>query len=117
MRFQSHALTASEVAAEGFATFNSVPNKANHVMVELPEGNATLTCRTPDGKRITFAFCQRPDQQSGHQCVDIVLHDSGKTVRNGSTDIPLFSAMLRNGATGGVVCHGEGTHLSVSIPK
>jgi hypothetical protein len=53
-------------AEHGFATWNQGP----HLCVEIPDGSSTITCRTSQGRKVTFSFV--PYQQGGPpQCVDI----------------------------------------------
>lgn len=68
-RFLSH----DAAAKEGYATFNKVP----HVCVDVPDHNVTITCRTSDGRRVTFAFLQY-QKDNPPQCVDIHYADGPK---------------------------------------
>ena len=80
---QTHLLKADEAKNAGYAKFNS----RDHLAVDIPNNGCTITCRTSDGKKITFAFC--PYEENGvPQCVDIQYHDSGTTVPNGDSQVP-----------------------------
>lgn len=77
-------MSRREASYTPFATFNNCP----HLVVDAPNGNFTITVRTSEGKRITFAF--NPYQENGPaQCVDILHHDSGVVKENGDTDCPV----------------------------
>jgi hypothetical protein len=69
----------------GFAHFNGGP----HLCVDVPNGNFTVTCRTSEGRKITFSFV--PYTEDGPaKCVDVQHHTSGAAMDNGgSTDIPV----------------------------
>jgi hypothetical protein len=57
--------------AAGFAQFNGGP----HLCVEVPNNHFTVSAKTTEGKRITFAFV--PYKEDGAaQCVDVKYHDS-----------------------------------------
>jgi hypothetical protein len=75
-----------EVAEEdGFAVFNGGP----HLEVEVPDGNFTITAKTSESKRVTFAFT--PYRTDGApQCVDVQFHDDSVN-ENGR---PEFDAIL-----------------------
>jgi hypothetical protein len=76
------------IKARGFAHFNHFP----HLMVEVPDGGFTISAKTSSGKRVTFAFC--PYEKGGEAgAVDVVYHDSGKTVNNMEEDLPIFKAI------------------------
>jgi hypothetical protein len=82
--------------AAGFASVNNVP----HLCVELPDGHNTISVRTSDGKRITFAFIVTSWPPGGPaDCVDIVYHDSGSTRSspNGGA-LPTFDVIIDAGA-------------------
>jgi hypothetical protein len=87
----------SEVTAlaAGFASFNDVP----HLCVQLPDGRHTISVRTSDGKRITFAFLATAVAGGAADCVDIVYHDSGSSRpgSNGAT-VPTFDVIIDAGA-------------------
>lgn len=71
-----------------YATFNRGP----HLAVDIPAGHATITARTSDGKRITFAFVPYDDNTTG--CVDIEYHDApAPLVENGHTKLNQFHAI------------------------
>lgn len=60
---------------QGFATYNNCP----HLCVDVPNGEFTISCRTQEGKQITFAFlAYRPLGPA--QCVDIQRHNTPLTV-------------------------------------
>jgi hypothetical protein len=82
-------LTPEQAAQAGFARFNN----GNHLCVDLPPGPATISVRTADGKRVTFAFC--PYSEDGIQkCVDIQQHDTEETVINGSLAVPIQNPVI-----------------------
>lgn len=64
----------------GFAGFNQNP----HLCIELTDEPITLTVKTKAGAKVTFAFVA-----GEAQCFDIQHHNGGKTVRNGSRDVPV----------------------------
>lgn len=64
----------------GFATFNGVP----HLCVDVPDGGFTISAKTTQGKRVTFAFMPYEDD-GAPQCVDIQYHDSGTRHDQGPT--------------------------------
>ena len=71
-----------------YATFNNGP----HLCVNVPDGSFTITAKTSEGKRITFAFAPyKKDGPAG--CVDVVFHDAGRTVNNYEKDIPVFGSI------------------------
>lgn len=77
-------LPANQAPLFDFAKFNGGP----HLCVEVPDGHFTITARTSEGKKITFAFC--PYQDNGPpQCVDVQHHTSPKSVLNGSIVCPV----------------------------
>lgn len=64
----------------GFAQFNGGP----HLLVDVPNGHFTISTKTSQGKRVTFAFC--PYEKDGPaQCIDIEHHNSERVVMNGVT--------------------------------
>jgi Fe-S-cluster-containing dehydrogenase component len=73
-----------EVEVHGFARFNKQP----HLLVDVPNGNFTITCRTSNGKKITFAF-QAYEENGAPACVDVCHHTSPKAVMNGDHRCPL----------------------------
>lgn len=83
---QTKLLTADETIAEGYAKFN----RCNHLCVDLPDEQFTISARTPDGRRVTFGFNYYEDKTKG--CVDISFHDSGRKNDNG---IPLMDVSVR----------------------
>jgi hypothetical protein len=94
---QRDAEWGSEVTAlaAGFASFNDVP----HLCVQLPDGRHTISVRTSDGRRITFAFLPMAAAGGAADCVDIVYHDSGSSCAsaNGAT-VPTFDVIIDAGA-------------------
>lgn len=83
--------TAAAAQAKGFATFNEGP----HLLVNLPDGNFTLTTRDSLGRRVTISFANYGE--GAPQFADIVYHDAGgETINNGSTDLPTFDIMGLN---------------------
>jgi hypothetical protein len=81
--------TAAEAVAEGFAEFNRNP----HLAVDVPDGNFTITCKTSEGKRITFAFLAYESGGKPPQAVDIAYH-SGERALNCNRDMtPVFDVI------------------------
>jgi hypothetical protein len=89
-------VTSPAVAtALGYAEFNTNP----HLCVDVPDGYFTITARTSEGKRITFAFLA--SRENGPpQFVDVMFHDSGATRSNGQQEIPVFDMLAFNGPSG-----------------
>lgn len=59
----------------GFATWNPGP----HLCVEIPDGCSTITCRTSQGRKVTFSFVHYKEG-GPPQCVD--LHEAtGPAIR------------------------------------
>jgi hypothetical protein len=84
--------THEDAVAAGFAEFNHNP----HLCVDLPNGGFTISAKTTDGRRITFAF--QPYQTGGApQCVDIQYHDGGTFRVNKDRRTPTFNAIIFNG--------------------
>jgi hypothetical protein len=87
----------SEVTAlaAGFASFSNVP----HLCVQLPDGHHTISVRTSDGKRITFAFVAMAAAGGAADWVDIVYHDSGSARRSpDGAALPTFDVIIDAGA-------------------
>jgi hypothetical protein len=82
--FNVRALPWEEVEKNGFAEFNRYP----HLCVEVPDGGATISCRTKDGRLFTAAFV--PYKENGPpECVDVQSrHKTGPTASNGVDDLP-----------------------------
>ena len=86
--------TADEVktgalAYDHYAEFNRNPTLA----VDIPDGGFTITVKTSEGKRMTFAF--QPYNNGGPpQCVDVCYHDSGKTREFNGETLPIFDTIL-----------------------
>ena len=57
-----------EATREGFGSFNT----GQHICIDLPEGETTISVRTSFGKKITFAFVQYGESAG---CVDIKQSD------------------------------------------
>ena len=95
----------ADAVATGYAEFNRNP----HLCVDIPDGGFTISAKTSEGKRITFAF--QPYVTGGPaQCVDIQYHDADFPLgRNGA---PRFDALLfgekdydtRKNTKPGIVC-------------
>jgi Fe-S-cluster-containing dehydrogenase component len=70
--------------SNGFAKFNRNP----HLLVEVPNGGFTITCRTKAGKKVTFSF-EAYEENGSPACVDVCHHTSPKTVMNGDHPCPV----------------------------
>jgi hypothetical protein len=67
------AMLAALRKPEKYAIFNHCP----HLAVDVPAGYFTITARTADGKRFTFAFLPKgKDGRDGTMCVDVKFHDA-----------------------------------------
>lgn len=86
-------ITPDEAVRMGFAKFN----RGQHLAVDVPDGNFTVTCRTSEGRKLTVAFCPYKDGGPA-QCVDIQHHTSELTVPNGEIRLPVQQ----------VICFGIG---------
>jgi len=65
----------ADAEAIGFAGFNDVPHK----VIDLPDGDFTISAKTSDGRRVTFSF--QPHSPDGTaRFVDIQFHDRGTTI-------------------------------------
>ena len=85
-------LTAEKAATNGYSKYNGGP----HLCVDVPEGNFTISAKTPQGRQITFAFIPAYDSP-GHQCIDIHCHNTGKLNSQG---VPVQQAsVLGSGLT------------------
>lgn len=72
-------IPADQAINNDFAKFNGGP----HLCVDVPDGLFTITAKTTQGKKITFAFC--PYEKGGPpQTVDVQHHTSLKSAENGS---------------------------------
>jgi hypothetical protein len=81
--------TDKAAVADGYAGFNGNP----HLAVDVPDGGFTITAKTSEGKRITFAF--QPYRSGGAAgCVDIAYHDNGTVDRFNDTDLPTFDVLM-----------------------
>lgn len=87
--FGSRVATKAEAEQNGYAGFNGYP----HLCVDLPsQGGLTITCKTAEGKRITFSFVPYEDGTAG--CCDIQYHDSpAPKVMNGKTACPVMHSI------------------------
>ena len=65
----SEYITSEKAEAKGYAKFNNVP----HHLVDVPDGNSTITCRMSDGTKVTFAFLAYTTG-GVPKCVDICEH-------------------------------------------
>jgi hypothetical protein len=80
--------TAAEAVADGYAEFNRNP----HLAVDVPDGGFTITCKTSEGKRVTFAF--QPYTTGGPpQCVDVAYHDGEKALNCNRDMTPVFDVI------------------------
>jgi hypothetical protein len=80
--------TDKAALAAGYARFNGNP----HLAVDVPDGGFTITAKTSEGKRITFAF--QPYKNGGPpQCVDIAYHDNGTSDSFCGNDLPTFDIL------------------------
>jgi hypothetical protein len=87
--------TPESAEGSGFASFNGNP----HLAVEIPDGGFTITARTSEGKRVTFAF--QPYMNGGPpRCIDVTYHDNGTVRRNGDRELPTFDTIIFNGPHG-----------------
>jgi hypothetical protein len=78
--------THAGAMAHGFAAFNGGP----HLCVDVPDDSFTVSCRTSEGRRITFAFL--PYKENGApQAVDIQYHDSPVLIEHSDTMLPAQS--------------------------
>jgi hypothetical protein len=78
--------TSEGAKAAGFAVFNG----GDHLCVDVPDDNFTVSCRTSEGRRITFAFL--PYEKGGApQAVDIQYHDSPVLIEHSDTVLPAQS--------------------------
>lgn len=78
--------TPEGAKAAGFAEFNG----GNHLCLDVPDDNFTVSCRTSEGRRITFAFL--PYKKGGApQAVDIQYHDSPVLIEHSDTVLPAQS--------------------------
>ena len=82
-------VTADDAEKAGYAQFNRNP----HLCIDLPDGGFTITVKTSEGKRMTFAF--QPYTTGGPpQCVDICYHDNGTSREFNRQTLPTFDAVL-----------------------
>jgi hypothetical protein len=78
--------TAEGARAAGFAEFNG----CDHLCVDVPDETFTVSCRTSEGRRITFSFL--PYRKGGApQAVDIQYHDSPVLIEHSDTVLPAQS--------------------------
>jgi len=109
--------SASELSREdakkyGYAVFNG----GNHLCVTLPNEAFTISVKTPDQKRVTFAFTRRHEGE-GHQCVDIVHHGENKN----DSGFPLQKAAFLGAGPTNAICRYEDasptTVIVLSLPE
>lgn len=76
---------------EGFKSFNPA---GPHLCVDLPDDMSTISVRTSQDKRVTFAFMPY-EKGAAPQSLDIDRDDdaSAPTWRNGGEDMPQFRVM------------------------
>ena len=86
-------MTKADAEAIGFAGFNDVPHK----VIDLPDGDFTISAKTSDGRRVTFSF--QPHSPDGTaRFVDIQFHDRGTTIPSANGDpMPTFNAFAITG--------------------
>ena len=84
---------ADDVEAAGFAKFNG----GSHLCVDIPDGHFTISCKTSEGKKVTFAFVPYTEAGPG-QCVDIQRHGCPVTCPNGDSQLDVQK----------VICFGPG---------
>lgn len=76
----------------GFERFNLCPT----LCVDVPNGGFTLSCRTEDGKQVTFHFGVY--QKDGTpQFLDIQYHNNGTSWDNGGRKVSTFDAIMFGG--------------------
>lgn len=70
--------TCEEAEKAGYASYSHCP----HLCVDIPEGCATVSCKLPDGRRVTFTFIEATTDMKkagiSHHCCDFMSHDSGR---------------------------------------
>lgn len=81
-------MTKTDAETIGFAGFNDVPHK----VLDLPDGDFTISVKTSDGRRVTFSF--QPYSPAGTaRFVDIQFHDRGTSIPNADGgQSPTFNA-------------------------
>lgn len=81
-------MTKADAEAIGFASFNDVPHK----VLDLPDGDFTLSMKTSDGRRVTLSF--QPYSANGTaRFIDIQFHDRGTSIPNANGgQSPTFNA-------------------------
>ena len=86
-------MSKADAEAIGFAGFNDVPHK----VIDLPDGDFTISAKTSDGRRVTFSF--QPHSPDGTaRFVDIQFHDRGTTIPSANGDpMPTFNAFAITG--------------------
>ncbi len=81
-------MTKADAEAIGFAGFNDVPHK----VIDLPDGDFTLSAKTSDGRRVTVSF-QPHSPDGAARFVDIQFHDRGTTISSADGgNMPTFNA-------------------------
>jgi len=86
-------MSKADAEAIGFAGFNDVPHK----VIDLPDGDFTISAKTSDGRRVTFSF--QPHSPDGTaRFVDIQFHDRGTAIPSANGDpMPTFNAFAITG--------------------
>ena len=85
----------ADAVSAGYAEFNRNP----HLCVDVPDGGFTITAKTSEGKRITFAF--QPYKSGGApQCVDVQYHDGEQGVTRNGDPWPVFDVIGFDGKDG-----------------
>ena len=67
-------LPCDQVESAGYAKFNG----GDHLCVDIPDGHYTITVKTSEGRKITFAFCPYKAGKPA-RCIDIQDH-GGKVI-------------------------------------
>lgn len=77
-------VSPDEAKRRGYKAFNNVP----HQLIDVPDGNSTLSCKMSDGSTITFCFLSGDAKGlEVPSCVDIQV----------DTGIPEHSALRKDG--------------------
>jgi hypothetical protein len=88
-------VTPEDAEATGYATFNFNPT----LCVDVPDGNFTISAKTSDGRRITFAFLAY-ERGGAPQAVDIAYHDGDKELNVNKKLLPVFDVIGFGGGPG-----------------
>jgi len=87
--FKAQVLPFELVEQAGYARFN----QCDHLCVDLPDGNQTITVRTSEGKKVTMAFL--PYKTGGPaQCVDVAYASKGTSINNGGREVETFDTVV-----------------------